>query len=254
MPRAEPRSRHNVPSGAASEQAADGTEWIREITGSNELGIQFSSGTRLAAEQLGQAAVVRKANDLVRLALFSEYRRSSIRRDTLMKRVIGKDGSRAFAIIFSAAQYTLRNTFGFELVEMRPRGTENPNLIKQAQELDRRSQNKRQRVDEASESHKSSSTSSAQAYILRSVLPASVRYALTSANENDTPPMIDWNNSAGELESMGLLFLLLSLILLSGRQAPEGTQSYSLTRSTSSQLSRSTIIVHGPCPSLCPSN
>lgn len=140
-----------------------------------------------------------------------------------MKRAVGKEANRAFPVIFAAAQHTLRTTFGFELVEMRARGAENPLLKEQALELDKRSSNKRQRVDETQDSRKHSSSSSAQAYLLRSVLPASVRQVLTNSDQDDARPLIEWGNHNGELGSMGLLFILLSLILLSGRQASEGT-------------------------------
>jgi len=222
MQRVERGSRSDVPSTSESTLAPFEQDWIDEITGSREFSVSLSSGTRLAALQLGEAVIVRKVNDLVRLALFTEYRRSSLRRDTIMKRIVGKDASRAFGVIFAGAQYTLRNTFGFELVEMRPRGTENPLLKQQALEIDKRFSNKRQRVDETSDSRKSSLTS-AQAYFLRSTLPASVRQVLTNVNQDNTPPLIDWSNNTGELGSMGLLYVILSLILLSGRQASEGT-------------------------------
>lgn len=205
-----------------SASASSENEWINEITGSSETSATFSSGARAAALQLGQASVVRKANDLVRLALFSEYRRSSVRRDAIMKRAVGKEAGRAFPIIFATAQNTLRSTFGFELVEMRPKGAENPLLKEQAVELDKRSSNKRQRVNEILDSRKSSSTS-AQAYFLRSILPASVRQVLSSSSQDNSSSLVDWSTNTGELGSMGLLYIILSLILLSGRRASEGT-------------------------------
>ena len=165
-----------------SASASSENEWINEITGSSETSATFSSGARAAALQLGQASVVRKANDLVRL----------------------------------------RSTFGFELVEMRPKGAENPLLKEQAVELDKRSSNKRQRVNEILDSRKSSSTS-AQAYFLRSILPASVRQVLSSSSQDNSSSLVDWSTNTGELGSMGLLYIILSLILLSGRRASEGT-------------------------------
>jgi MAGE family. len=78
----------------------------------------------------------RKANDLVRLALFTEHKRTPLRREDISKKgtlyfylsplvrwymtVLGSN-PRSFNQVLEAAQKILRNTFGMELVELRSR-------------------------------------------------------------------------------------------------------------------------------------
>lgn len=45
--------------------------------------------------------------------------------------VLGKAATRAFSVIFARAQRILRNTFGYELVELRARGADNDQLLQQ---------------------------------------------------------------------------------------------------------------------------
>lgn len=94
----------------------------------------------------------RKANNLVRLALFTEHRRMPLRRDEINKKgvyflaicrlcieiilrvfkVLGSS-ARSFNTVFEQAQKILRKTFGMEFVELRSRaetqadGTANAN-------------------------------------------------------------------------------------------------------------------------------
>lgn len=80
----------------------------------------------------------RKANDLVRLALFTEQKRMPLRRDDITKKgaylspplafshqyiyecaiVLGQNGARVFKVVFVRAQHILRKTFGMDLVEL----------------------------------------------------------------------------------------------------------------------------------------
>ncbi|KIJ90175.1 hypothetical protein K443DRAFT_686926 [Laccaria amethystina LaAM-08-1] len=69
-------------------------------------------------EDNGDSELVRKANDLVRLALFCEHKRTPLRRDDITKKVLGANASRAFNSVFLAAQEKLRKVFGMELVEI----------------------------------------------------------------------------------------------------------------------------------------
>ena len=82
---------------------------------------------------------MRKANALVRLALFCEHKRTPLRRDDITKKgslfscffksltiadepstriVLGANASRAFNSVFLAAQEKLRKVFGMELIEI----------------------------------------------------------------------------------------------------------------------------------------
>ncbi|EDP42966.1 hypothetical protein MGL_2562 [Malassezia globosa CBS 7966] len=194
-----------------------------------------SSSARAAARSLGEPGVRRRAQDLVRLAVFTEYDRMPIKRDIIIKNVIGKEASRAFPVILACAQQILRLTFGFELVEMRAKGTENPLLAEQTSLLDERAGSKRRRTDnDNTQSRKTSAAS--HGYVLRSTLPAEVIQFMTTSgppvppsdqSSRDAPharndlPMLDWQASEGELGITGLLFVVLGLILVSGRQASD---------------------------------
>ena len=81
---------------------------------------------------LGHDEIQRKAGDVVRMALAAEFRREPLRRDDIARDAIGKEGTRAFPIIVAQAQHIRRETYGMELVELRPRGAENPALVEQA--------------------------------------------------------------------------------------------------------------------------
>ncbi|KAL4402420.1 DNA repair protein [Malassezia pachydermatis] len=104
---------------------------------------------------------------------------------------------------------------------MRVRGAENPLLAEQAKALDGRVGTKRRRTEENNESSSRKAISSATAYILRSTLPSNVIQALTMSSSTASS-MVDWRQTEDETGSMGLLFVILSLILLSGRQVGEG--------------------------------
>lgn len=75
----------------------------------------------------------RKANDLVRLALFSEQRRVPLKRDEINKKgssltllsvafvdqnIVMGSGTKSFNVVFALAQKTLQDTLGMDLVEL----------------------------------------------------------------------------------------------------------------------------------------
>jgi melanoma-associated antigen len=60
----------------------------------------------------------KRAINLVRLALFHEQRRQTLRRDEISKKVMGSQRGVAFKAVFEEAQSILRRTFGMELVEL----------------------------------------------------------------------------------------------------------------------------------------
>ena len=186
--------------------------WIDALTQGTQ---EFGASARKAAQHVGETNITKKAQDLVRLALFHEYERTPIRRDHIIKHIVGKEASRAFPIIFSQAQNILRTTFAFELVEARGRGTENPLLTQQEAALDERVGSKRRRTDETVRK----ASTSTHTYILRSTLPLDILKVMASDESGD--PVLDWDTSEGELGTMGLLFVVLGIILVSGRQAPD---------------------------------
>ncbi|WFC95336.1 hypothetical protein MBRA1_001983 [Malassezia brasiliensis] len=116
-------------------EPSDADAWLAELI-SEESASALSHGSRTTALSLGRETIERKAADLVRLALFTEYKRHPLRREEVMKKLIGKDASRAFPVIFAYAQSLLRKTFAFELVELRARNQENPLLLEMAEALD----------------------------------------------------------------------------------------------------------------------
>ena len=186
--------------------------WIDALTQGTQ---DFGASARHAAQNLGEAGITRKAQDLVRLALCNEYQHAPIKRDHIIKHIVGKEASRAFPIILAQAQNILRTTFAFELAEARGRGTENPLLTQQEAVLDERVGSKRRRTDEPARK----ASASTHTYILRSTLPPDILKVMTSDESGD--PILDWGASEGELGTMGLLFVVLSIILVSGRQAPD---------------------------------
>ncbi|KIO22925.1 hypothetical protein M407DRAFT_114394 [Tulasnella calospora MUT 4182] len=69
---------------------------------------------------LSTEEIKRRANDLVRMALFEEPRRQTIRRADIIKKVL-PENSRGFNVVLDTAQRILRHTFGMELVELMTR-------------------------------------------------------------------------------------------------------------------------------------
>ena len=170
------------------------SDWLDAVLDTQVDGVPLrvahgvSAGAVHAARALGHAETRRRAGDLVRMALCAEFRREPLRRDDLARAVLGRDGTRAFPVVLAHAQLILRDTFGMELVDARARGGSDERT------------SKRPRVEPR------------RAFILRSVLPARVAAAIAPP---DGP--LTWAPSDGGAQ-MGLLFLVLSVVLLSGRQ------------------------------------
>lgn len=53
--------------------------------------------------------------------------------------VLKKEGAKAFPVIFNRAQKILRDSFGYELVEIRARGVENDQILQTQHEQQSRS-------------------------------------------------------------------------------------------------------------------
>ncbi|EJD00539.1 MAGE-domain-containing protein [Fomitiporia mediterranea MF3/22] len=170
--------------------------------------------------------MTRKANALVRLALFNESRHVPLRRDEINKRILGEN-TRAFNIVFAMAQETLQSTFGMELVELMSRAERD------------REQNENDEVQDGANAtglKKKAASSGSKSYILRSCLPEElIRIAAesneelltlefdndnTEADDEDDLPttygsIINWT-SADQLGGLGLLYVILALILVNG--------------------------------------
>lgn len=67
-----------------SDTAEVDEDWLSSATGGETL----PPAAHQAATALGQSATLSKAADIVRLALFTEYRRAPLRRDDIMKKSV----------------------------------------------------------------------------------------------------------------------------------------------------------------------
>lgn len=172
----------------------------------------------------GTEDITRRACALVRLALFSERRRVSLKRDEISKKVMGPR-SRSFPEVFKEAQEMLRKSFGMELVELQTRQEPEPEPT--------------QKPKDGALPKKRGATSGTKQYMLRSVLDPEI-IELCSApdqdlkeleaqeslhNEEDeeegstqTPcgALFAWERS-DQLANLGVLHIILALILVSGR-------------------------------------
>ncbi|KAF5361515.1 hypothetical protein D9758_006135 [Tetrapyrgos nigripes] len=179
-------------------------------------------------EGSGDADTKRKASALVRLALFTEHKRAALRREDINKKVMGSN-SRSFQRVFEAAQAILRQTFGMELVELQSKAAlekERAGIDEEALEENRK----------ATATKKKATVAGSKTYILRSTLdPLIVEHASQSQleildqehtdrdeeDENETLPqaygsILSWS-TCDQLEPIGILYVILTLILVSGR-------------------------------------
>ncbi|UZJ52226.1 hypothetical protein CBS101457_001546 [Exobasidium rhododendri] len=196
--------------------------------------IKVTQTARNAMQQMGKEDVKRKANDLARLALFCELNRVTLKREDIRKKILDdKYSSKAFPIIFNRAQKVLAFTFGYEMVELRARGTDNEQIASAVQ-------SQRAQVEgEQDEDGQVRAGTLSKTYIIRSLLPAKLIAKMAAPNsslqaivsdDKETVNgkafdakgvMLDWHRSGSELGSMGLLFFILSIILLNGRSIPD---------------------------------
>ncbi|CAG8481715.1 236_t:CDS:2 [Ambispora gerdemannii] len=73
-----------------------------------------TTSAKKALQKLSDDEINRKVKGLVRLALFSERKKTPIRREDMVKKVL-QEHSRAFQEIFEQAQDELRDVFGMEM-------------------------------------------------------------------------------------------------------------------------------------------
>jgi len=190
-----------------------------------------------------ESELTRRANDLVRLALFTEHKRIVLRRDEINKKIMGSN-TRAFNHIFDLAQQKLRNTFGMELAELPSRaGLDQENNDEEENE-----------ARKATGAKKKVSVTGSKTYILRSSLdPILVEHAaqtevdileeeagdqsvlfpslFNSDDEGDIEDdedddaerlpkyygsLISWTKG-DQLGAIGVLYVILALVLVNGR-------------------------------------
>ncbi|KAJ9101845.1 hypothetical protein QFC21_003185 [Naganishia friedmannii] len=183
----------------------------------------------LTVDSIGSAAFKKKVHDLVKLALYQEYRKQPLRKDDINKKVMEKANAKVFSALFEEAQSILRLKFGMELVGLRPR------------------------VDEAAAANgdevvaatqKKKGNTGVKAYILRSVLSpalisamakpkplaqdgstADIDLAAPTGGEADGKvdcgALIDWQKGdggpTGGVAMIGLLWVVLGTILVHDR-------------------------------------
>ncbi|KAJ7487288.1 MAGE family-domain-containing protein [Mycena galericulata] len=185
-------------------------------------------------EEDDQTQLTRAANALVRLAMFTEHKRVPLRRDEISKKVLGAN-TRSFARVFAAAQDILRDRLGMELIELRSRAElDKETAAPNANQADLEEARK------ATGIKKKSAAAGSKTYILRSTLherliaeAALTREEILEDEAADAPSdddddddvgfsnaaagsIISWN-SGDQVGPLGILYVILALILVSGR-------------------------------------
>uniref|UniRef100_A0A0W0F617 MAGE domain-containing protein n=1 Tax=Moniliophthora roreri TaxID=221103 RepID=A0A0W0F617_MONRR len=174
--------------------------------------------------------ISRKANQLVRLALFNENRRGPLRRDDISKKVMGGN-ARIFNRVFEQANATLKKTFGMELVELPSKASLEEEATGTVEDAE---------LEEARKAvggKKKATTVGSKQYIIRSILDpglldyASLMHESILNQEAEDLPSDDDDDDSGirsygsifswstcdQLEAYGVLTVILSLILVSGK-------------------------------------
>ncbi|KAJ9116900.1 hypothetical protein QFC22_004557 [Naganishia vaughanmartiniae] len=190
----------------------------------------------LTVDISGSAAFKKKVHDLVKLALYQEYRKQPLRKDDINKKVMERANAKVFNAVFDEAQAILRLKFGMELVGLRQR----------VEEAAANGANGEDAIGAATQKKKG--TAGAKAYILRSVLPASlislmskpkplaqdgstahIDLAAPTGGEGDGKvdcgALIDWQKGdggpTGGIAMVGLLWVVLGTILVHDRTLQE---------------------------------
>ncbi|CAG8580367.1 4763_t:CDS:2 [Paraglomus occultum] len=130
----------------------------------------------------------RKVKDVVRLALCSELRRTPMRREDILKKVL-VNHPRAYNQVMEAADTRLREVFGMTIAELPTK--ERKNVIGST-------------AARRAAANKDKPTTYVKSYMLKNII----------AQEHRQPEMINWKNDE---PAMGLLMVILSLILVHGR-------------------------------------
>ncbi|KAJ1915202.1 hypothetical protein IWQ60_008521 [Tieghemiomyces parasiticus] len=174
-----------------------------------EVDTHSTSGTTTPALSEAQD---RKVNDLVRLALFSEYRKYPIKREDINRRIL-VDQTRTFPVIFTEAQKRLRHVFGLEMVELPAR--DKPGAT-QGNAVTRRAAQSKDKAPTAK-----------TGFILRNLLAMRIPKPHPDLAEAETGAVLHWGN---ENRMMGIVATILSLIFLNQMAIPGERLEYYLQR------------------------
>ncbi|KAI8370538.1 MAGE family-domain-containing protein [Radiomyces spectabilis] len=139
----------------------------------------------------------RKVKDTVRYALACEFKKQTIRREEISKRVLS-ERPRMFNVVFRSAQEKLRHIFGMEMVELPLR--EKPSVANNRKELP------------------GTKLAASRTYILRNVL--SMKY--------NVPELIQYSDE--EYTNTGILYVILALILVHEQILEDGELKQHLDR------------------------
>lgn len=152
---------------------------------SNEEGSvdQHSTLTEKAAQKLTAEELERKIKDVVRLALFTEFRKQPIKREEIVKKVLREHSRVYYEIVFDKAQERLEDIFGMRLAELPKKSFGTGGARKPVNNKEK----------------------TLKTYVLKNVLPQEYK-------ETD---IINWGKN--EQDIMGLLTVILSLIHVNGR-------------------------------------
>ncbi|KAJ9122687.1 hypothetical protein QFC24_004116 [Naganishia onofrii] len=188
--------------------------------------------TQSAGATQGLTAFKKKVHDLVKLALYQEYRKQPLRKDDINKKVMERANAKVFNALFDEAQSILRMKFGMELVGLRPR-------VEEAAAA-----NGANGDEVIAATQKKKSTAGAKAYILRSVLSSSLISLMTKPKpiaqdgstarvdlaaptggegdgKVDCGALVDWQKGdggpTGGIALIGLLWVVLGTILVHDR-------------------------------------
>ncbi|TFK63639.1 MAGE-domain-containing protein [Pluteus cervinus] len=173
--------------------------------------------------------LARKANHLVRLALFTEQKRIPLKREEVSKKVLGSS-TRLFNRVFERAQHILQHTFGMELVEIQTRAGLDQEMNGVNDELDE--------TRKATGVKRRAAATGSKTYILRSALDSDLIAIAAETDEKildqelkELPEDLDhddetairtygsilsWSTS-DQLGGLGVLYVVLALILVNGR-------------------------------------
>ncbi|KZO97255.1 MAGE-domain-containing protein, partial [Calocera viscosa TUFC12733] len=177
----------------------------------------------------GVSAEDKMVADLVRLALFTEYKHAPLRRDDINKKVLGKN-TRSFKAVLAKAEATLKETFGMELVPLQPAGNRDRLVMEDVAD-----------EEDSGVVKKRMAPAGPRSWILRNCLPEPILRAaaerdplVAEAEEDDWALLPDdpfrperapgtamaWQ-SADDIGLQGMMFVILSLVLVNGRSMPD---------------------------------
>ncbi|KZT58003.1 MAGE-domain-containing protein [Calocera cornea HHB12733] len=177
----------------------------------------------------GVSAEDKMIADLVRLALFTEYKHTPLRRDDINKKVL-VNNTRSFRTVFAGAEKILKDTFGMELVPLQTAGHRDRLVLEEVAD-----------GEDTGVVKKKITAAGPRSWILRNCLPEPIIRAaaerdplVAEAEEDDWALLSDdplrpehapgtalaWQ-SADDVGLQGLMFVILSLVLVNGRSMPD---------------------------------